>query len=100
MQQDTPGVDRTAHTIAESVHAAYTRLAEGGTQPQTEQTLLVQLVEAIQPEVPGATPREIIDAANAALEAWEQQSAKGRGPRVTILNRAGGSVMMDVDAAR
>ena len=96
MQQDTPGVDRTAHTIAESVQAAYRRHAAGGTQLQAEQTLLARLVEAIRPEVPGATPRDIIDAANAALDAWEQQSGKVRGPRVISLDRADGSVKMDV----
>ncbi|WP_336490836.1 hypothetical protein [Methylobacterium nigriterrae] len=96
MQQDTPEVDRTARTIAENVYAAYMRQAEGGRHPQTEQTLLTRLVEAIRPEVPGGTPRDIIEAANRALDAWEQQSAEARGPRVSALNRADCSVGMDV----
>ena len=99
MQQDTPGVDRTARTIAESVHAAYLGRVEGGTQLQTEPMLLARLVEAIRPEVPGATPRDIIDAANAALDSWEQQSGKVRGPRVISLDRADGSVKIDVQGA-
>ncbi|HEX8412845.1 MAG TPA: hypothetical protein VF637_03045 [Sphingomicrobium sp.] len=99
MQQDIPGVDRTARTIAESVHAAYVREVEEGAPPQTGPTLLARLVEAIRPEVRGATPRDIIDAANAALDAWEQQGGKARGPRVTVLNRADGTVIMDVEGA-
>jgi hypothetical protein len=94
MQQDTPEVDRTARTIAENVYAAYMRQAEGGRHPQTEQTLLARLAEAIRPEVPGGTPRDIIDAANAALDAWERQGTD-RGPRVTALDRADGSVGMN-----
>ena len=96
MQQDTPDVDRTARMIAENVCAAYMRQAEGGRHPQTEQTLLTRLVEAIRPEVPGATARDIIDAANRALDAWEQQRGDARGPRVSALDRADGSVGMDV----
>ncbi|GLS57222.1 hypothetical protein [Methylobacterium gregans] len=92
MQQDTPQVDQTARTIAENVYAAYMRQAEGGRHPQTEQTLVTRLIEAIRPEVPGGTPRDIIDAANGALDAWEQQQGGGGGPRVTALNRADGSV--------
>ncbi|MDR7039870.1 hypothetical protein J2X36_004648 [Methylobacterium sp. BE186] len=99
MQQDTPDVDRTARTIAESVFAAYMQQAEGGRHSQTEQMLLTRLVEAIRPEVPGATARDIIDAANAALDAWEQQSGEVRGPRVSALNRADGTVGMDVAGA-
>jgi hypothetical protein len=97
MQQDTSGVDRTAHTIAESVLTAYTREAEDTAQSQADQTLLTWLMDAIRPVVPGATPRDIIDAANAALGAWEQQNGRVRGPRVTVLNRAEGTVMMDVE---
>ncbi|KAB1067567.1 hypothetical protein [Methylobacterium planeticum] len=96
MQQDIPDVDRTARTIAENVYAAYMRQAEGGRNPQTEQTLLTRLAEAIRPAVPGGTPRDIVDAANRALEAWEQQSGGARGPRVSALDRADGSVGMDV----
>jgi hypothetical protein len=95
MQQDTPAADHTARTIAENVYAAYMRQAEGGRHPQTEQTLLTRLAEAIRPEVPGGTPRDIIEAANAALDAWEQRQGEVRGPRVTALNRADGSVGMN-----
>ncbi|AWN40767.1 hypothetical protein [Methylobacterium durans] len=99
MQQDAPDLDRTARTIAENVYAAYMQQAEGGSHAQTEQTLLTRLVEAIRSKVPGATGRDIIDAANAALDAWEQQSGEVRGPRVSVLNRAEGSVKMDVAEA-
>ena len=99
MQQDTPDVDRTARTIAENVYAAYIGQAEGGAYPQGEQALLVRLVEAIEPEVRGATACDIIDVANAALDAWEQQSGEVRDPRVSVLNRAEGSVKMDVAEA-
>jgi hypothetical protein len=95
MEQDTPPLDRTARTIAESVYSAYMRHASGELHPQTEQTLLTRLVEAIRPEVPGGTPRNIIDAANEALDAWELQSGGVRGPRVSVLDRADGSVGMD-----
>lgn len=98
MQQDTPELDRTARTIAENVYAAYMQQAQGRMHPQTEQTLLARLVEAIRPEVPGGTPRDIIDAANGALDAWEQQSGAVRGPRISALNRAEGSVAMDTAA--
>lgn len=96
MEQDTPEVDRTARTIAENVYAAYMRKAEGRMHPQTEQNLLTRLVEVIRAEVPGGTPRDIVDAANAALDAWEQQSDEVRGPRISTLNRADGSVTVDV----
>ena len=81
MQQDTPDVDRTARTIAENIYAAYMRQAEGGRHPQTEQTLLTRLVEAIRPEVAGATARDIINAANRALGCLG--TAERRGPRST-----------------
>ncbi|GEP07829.1 hypothetical protein [Methylobacterium oxalidis] len=99
MQQDAPDLDRTARTIAENIYAAYTPQGEGGAGQQNEQILLTRLVEAIRPEVPGGTPRDIIDAANAALKAWEQQSGEARGPRVSALNRAEGSVKMDAAEA-
>ncbi|MGH1571360.1 hypothetical protein ACRAWG_12510 [Methylobacterium sp. P31] len=95
MEQDTPAVDRTARTIAENVHVAYWRQAEGANNhPQIEQTTLARLVEAIRPEIPGGSPGGIIDAANAVLDALEQQNPGLRGPRVTALNRADGSVGM------
>lgn len=94
MEQDTPGVDRTARTIAENVHTAYWRHARGSEHPQVEQTLLARLVEAIRPEIPGGSPGAIIDAANAVLDALEQQNPGIRGPRVSALNRADGSVGM------
>ena len=94
VQQDTPGVDRTARTIAENVCAAYTRDAEGLIDEQAEQALLTRVVEAIRTEVPGGTPRDIIDAANSALDAWELENVEVRGPRVSALNRADGSVAL------
>lgn len=95
MEQDTPDVDRTARTIAEKVYAAYSRQAEGEIHPQMEQSLLARLVEAIRDEVSGGTPRDILDAANAVLDAFEEQNAELRGPRASALNRADGSVAMD-----
>lgn len=99
MQQDTPEIDRTARTIAENVYAAYMRQASGSLHPQAEQTLLARLAEAIRSALPGATPSNIIGAINAALDVWEQQSGGVRGPRVSVLNRADGSVGMDTPAA-
>jgi hypothetical protein len=95
MEQDTPDVDRVARTIAENVYAAYMRQAEGEIHPQLEQTILTRLVEGIRPEVPGGTPRDIIDAANSVLDTWEQNS-EIRGPRISALNRADGSVAMNL----
>ena len=94
MDQDTPAVDRTARTIAENVYAAYWRQAQGSDHPQTEQTVLARLVEAIRPEIPGGSPGAIISAANAVLDALEQRSPQIRGPRVTALNRADGTVVV------
>lgn len=94
MQQDTPDVDRTARTIAENVYAAYMRQAEGPIHPQLEQTFVTRLVEAIRGEVPGGTPRDIVDAANAVLDAWELQDGEIKGPRISALDRADGSVAM------
>ncbi|WP_238273312.1 hypothetical protein [Methylobacterium cerastii] len=90
---DMPDVDRTARTIAENVYAAYSRQAEGTIPPQSEQTLMVRLVEAIREEVPGGKPRDILDAANTVLDVWEQ-NAQIRGPRISALDRADGSVAM------
>lgn len=94
MTQDTPEVDRTARTIAENVFAAYLRQADGPIHPQLEQTLVTRLVEAIRAEVPGGTPRDIIDAANTVLDAWELEDGSIHGPRVSGLNRGDGSVSM------
>lgn len=94
MDQDTPAVDRTARTIAENVYAAYWRQAQGSDHPQTEQTVLARLVEAIRPEIPGGSPGAIIAAANAVLDALEQRSPQIRGPRVTALNWADGTVVV------
>lgn len=94
MEQDTSAVDRTARTIAENVYAAYWRQAQGSDHPQTEQTVLARLAEAIRPEIPGGSPGAIIAAANAVLDAFEQRSPEIRGPRVTALNRADGTVMV------
>ncbi|MHB2211625.1 hypothetical protein [Methylobacterium sp. CM6257] len=94
MEQDTPAVDRTARTIAENVHVAYWRQALGTNHPQIEQTMLARLVEAIRPEIPGGSPGAIIDAANAVLDALEQQNPGLRGPRISALDRADGAVGM------
>jgi hypothetical protein len=91
---DMPDIDGTARTIAENVFAAYSRQAEGAIHPEMEQSVLTRLVEAIRPEVPGGTPRDILDAANAVLDAFEEQNAEIRGPRASALNRADGSVSM------
>jgi hypothetical protein len=93
MEQD-PGVDRTARTIAENVYAAYSRQAEGAIHPEMEQSVLARLVDAICEEVPGGTPRDILDAVNGVLDAFEEQNAEVRGPRASALNRADGSVSM------
>jgi hypothetical protein len=94
MNQDTPEVDQTARTIAEKVYAAYWRQAQGADHPQIEQTVLARLVEAIRPEIPGGSPGAIIAAANAVLDALEQRSPEIRGPRVSALNRADGTVVV------
>lgn len=94
MEQDTPDVDRTARAIAENVCAAYSRQAKGVINPELEQSILARLVEAIRDEVRGGTPRDILDAANAVLDAFEDQNAAVRGPRASALNRADGSVSM------
>jgi hypothetical protein len=91
---DTPDIDGTARAIADNVFAAYSREAEGVIQPEMEQSVLARLVEAIREEVPGGTPRDILDAANAVLDAFEDQNAGVRGPRASALNRADGSVSM------
>jgi hypothetical protein len=95
MEQHTPDADRTARTIAENVYAAYWRHAAGADHPQTEQTVLARLAEAIRPEIPGGSPGAIIAAANGVLDAFEQRNPGLRGPRVSALNRADGSVGMD-----
>ncbi len=91
---DTPDIDGTARVIAENLFAAYSREAEGVIQPEVEHAVLARLVEAIREEVPGGTPRDILDAANAVLDAFEDQNAEVRGPRASALNRADGSVSM------
>ena len=91
---DMPNIDGTARAIAENVFSAYSRDAEGVIQPEMEQAVLARLVEAIREEVPGGTPRDILDAANAVLDAFEEQNAEVRGPRASALNRADGSVSM------
>ena len=95
---DTPDVDGTARAIAENVYAAYSRQAEGAIYLEMEQTVLARLVEAIREEVPGGTPRDILDAANSVLDAFEEQNAEVRGPRASALNRADGSVSMAASA--
>ncbi|MDR7039577.1 MULTISPECIES: hypothetical protein [Methylobacterium] len=92
MEQDTPAADRVARTIAENVYAAYTRQISGATHPQTEQTILARLVEAIRPRVDAAAPGEIVAAANGVLDAWERQDPRIRGPRVNSVDPIGGGV--------
>lgn len=92
MHEDTPDIDRVARTIAENVYAAYSRDTEGPIHSQPDPPILARLTEAIRAEVPGGTPRDIIDAANAVLDAWERQNAQIRGPRISALDRADGSV--------
>lgn len=91
---DTLDIDGTARAIADNVFAAYSREAEGAIQPGMEQSVLARLVEAIREEVPGGTPRDILDTANAVLDAFEEQNSEVRGPRASALNRADGSVSM------
>jgi hypothetical protein len=91
---DMPDIDGTARAIAENVISAYSREAEGVIEPEVGQVLLARLVEAIREEVPGGTPRDILDAANSVLNAFEDQNAGVRGPRASALNRADGSVSM------
>jgi len=95
---DTPDVDGTARAIAENMYAAYSRQAEGMIHPEMKQSVLARLVEAIREEVPGGTPRDILDAANAVLDAFEAQNIEVRGPRASALNRADGSVSMAASA--
>jgi hypothetical protein len=61
-------------------------------------TLAVMLMglKAARAEVLGATSHDIIDAANSILDVWEQQNAEVRGLRVAALNRADGSVSMEL----
>ncbi|WP_147028067.1 hypothetical protein [Methylobacterium oxalidis] len=92
MQQDTPDADRVARTVAENVYAAYSRQISGATHPQTEQTMLARLAEAIRPQVPSGAPGAIIEAANGVLDAWERQDPEVRGPRVSAIDLIDGSV--------
>jgi hypothetical protein len=85
MEPDAPGVERTVRTIAENVSAGYRRHAAGAVHPQLEQTILARLAEAIRPEMPGGSPGAVLAAANAVLDAVEQQEAVLRvDPRVDL----------------
>ncbi|MER2269758.1 hypothetical protein [Methylobacterium oxalidis] len=99
MQQDTPDADRVARTVAENVYAAYSRQMSGATHPQTEQTMLARLAEAIRPQVPSGAPGAIIEAANGVLDAWERQDPEVRGPRVSAIDLIDGSVTVRSNAA-
>ena len=90
---ETPDLDRAARAIAENVYAAFCRQATMPAHPLEEQTVVTRLVEAIRPQVGGA-PGAIVEAANAALSAWEQRDPDVRGPRVVAVDPADGSVTL------
>ena len=90
---ETPDLDRAARAIAENVYAAFCRQATMPAHPLEEQTVVTRLVEAIRPHVGGA-PEAIVEAANAALSAWEQRDPDVRGPRVVAVDPADGSVTL------
>ena len=94
MQQDTPDVDKAARTIAENVYAAFTRIATMPTEPLAEQTVLTRLVEAIRLEIQQGSMPAIVDAANGALDAWEQRDKDVHGPRVEAIDLRDGAVTM------
>ncbi|SFM16456.1 hypothetical protein [Methylobacterium pseudosasicola] len=92
MAQDTPDADRAARVIAENVYAAFCRQATLPIRPMEEQTILARLVEAIRPQIGNGAPGAIVEAANAALSAWEQRDPEVRGPRVVAVNPIDGAV--------
>jgi hypothetical protein len=92
MAQDTPDADRVARAIAENVYAAFCRRATMPAHPLEEQTILARLVEAIRPQIGRGAPGAIVEAANAALSAWEQRDPDVRGPRVVAVNPVDGAV--------
>ena len=91
---DTPDPDRAARAIAENVYAAFCRQATMPAHPLEEQTILTRLVEAIRPQIGIGSTGAIVEAANAALSAWEQRDPNVRGPRVVAVNQTDGSVTL------
>ncbi|CAM2766888.1 hypothetical protein ACLBXJ_20055 [Methylobacterium mesophilicum] len=92
MADDTPHADGVARRIAENVYAAFCRQATMPAHPLEEQTILARLVEAIRPQVGTGSPGALVEAANAALSAWEQRDPEIRGPRVVAVNPIDGAV--------
>ncbi|TXM93695.1 hypothetical protein [Methylobacterium sp. WL116] len=78
---DTPDPDRAARVIAENVYAALCRQATMPAYLLEEQTIVTRLVEAIRPQIGIGSTGAIVEAANAALSAWEQRDPDARGPR-------------------
>ncbi|WP_375454129.1 hypothetical protein [uncultured Methylobacterium sp.] len=66
-------------------------------EPLAEQTVLTRLVEAIRPQIPSGSMPAIVDAANGALDAWEQRDEAVRGPRVKAIDLHDGAVTMRRD---
>ncbi|TXM67462.1 hypothetical protein FV226_21765 [Methylobacterium sp. WL12] len=91
---DTPDPDRAARAIAENVYAAFCRVATMPAELLEEQTVLARLVEAIRPLVPTSSLGAIVEAANGALDAWEQRDADVHGPRVEEIDLGDGAVNM------
>ncbi|MCJ2133361.1 hypothetical protein MKK69_04670 [Methylobacterium sp. J-026] len=79
--------------IAENVYVAFCQQATMPAHRLEEQTILTRLVEAIRPRI-GSSPGAIVEAANAALSAWEQRDPDVRGPRVVSVNQIDGSVIV------
>ncbi|MFK5599937.1 hypothetical protein ACFZ8E_23515 [Methylobacterium sp. HMF5984] len=91
---DTPDPDRAARVIAENVYAAFCRQGTMPAHPLEEQTIVTRLVEAIRPQIGIGSTGAIVEAANAALSAWEQRDPDVRGPRVVAVNQTDGSVTL------
>ena len=94
MQQYTPDLNKAARCLAENVYAAFVRQASTQADPLAEQTILTRLVEAIRPQIPRGSMQAIMDAANGALDAWEQRDENVRGPRVEAVDPRDGAVTM------
>lgn len=92
---ETPDPDLRARTIAENVYKAYCRQATMPDPYRQEQTALTRIVEAVRPQIGKGSPGDLIEAANTALSEWEQWDAEVRGPRVTSVNPADCTVMVD-----
>ncbi len=96
---DTPAPDRAARVIAENVYVAFCQQATMAARPLEEQTILTRLVEAIRPQIGSGAPGAIVEAANAALSAWEQRDLEVRGPRVVAVNQIDGAVTLGYPSA-